>query len=163
MRTVSAQFRFSWSVNNGHNRLPAELGWPGDGYVDTVGVDIYDYSTAWYPAPPGVTIDEARAKVWQTQLEGDHGLRYWVQFARRHGASLGLSEWGLAWRADGHAGGDNTYFLEQIDRFLRDPANNVAYATYFNSQDTATLRHNLLSADTEFAEAARRFARLTTP
>lgn len=160
MRAVSATLRFSWSVNNGHNRLPAELGWPGDDYVDTVGVDAYDYSADWYPTPPQMTAHEARAKAWQTQLDGDHGLRYWVGFAAQHGASIGLSEWGLAWRSDGHAGGDNTYFLDQMGRFLRDPANRVAYATYFNSPDTPSLRHDLLGRDTAFPQAARRFAEL---
>jgi len=160
MRRVSAGLRFSWSVNVGPNPVPAELGWPGDPYVDTVGVDIYDYSSDWYPAPEGMTLDEARAKVWQGQLEGDHGLRFWVQFAQQHAKSVGLSEWALAWRADGHAGGDNLYFLDQLDGFLRDPVNQVAYATYFNSVDTPTLRHDLLRRDTAFPAAAARYSQL---
>ncbi|HEX8508430.1 MAG TPA: glycosyl hydrolase [Propionibacteriaceae bacterium] len=160
MRSVSGEHRFSWTVNLGHNRLPAELGWPGEAHVDVVGVDVYDYSTQWYPAPEGVSKKEARRRVWDAQLNGDHGLRYWAQFARDRNKPLAIPEWGLAWRSDGHAGGDNTYFLEQLGRFINDPENGVAYATYFNSEDTPDLKHNLLGPDTKFPQAARRFSAL---
>lgn len=163
MRAVSPRFTYAWSVNVGHNRLRGELGWPGDAYVDTVSVDIYDYSKQWYPAPSGMSIEQARAKVWDGQLNGERGLRYWVRFSQQHGKPLGLSEWGLAWRADGHAGGDNTYFLDQMTDFLRDPRNSVAYANYFNSVDTATLKHNLLVRDTKFPAAAARFSQVAAP
>lgn len=163
MRAVSPGFTFNWSVNVGQNRLPAELGYPGNEYVDVISVDVYDYSSQWYPAPEGTSLDEARAKVWQTQRDGDHGLTYWSAFARAHGKPMGLSEWGLAWRADGHAGGDNTYFLDQMRTFLHDPATPVAFANYFNSADTSELKHNLLVRKTKFPEAARRFPELATP
>lgn len=163
MRSVSPEHRYSWTVNVGYNRLPGELGWPGAAHVDIVGVDVYDYSDQWYPPPAGVSLAEARRRAWDTQLNGDHGLRYWSQFARDHDKPLALPEWGLAWRADGHAGGDNTYFFEQITEFIHDPANGVASATYFNSEDTPKLKHNLLGPDTEFPETANRFEELAAP
>ena len=33
--------------------------------------------------------------------------------------------------SDGHGGGDNPYFVEQMFRFVSDPANQVAYFIYF--------------------------------
>ncbi|MET0693387.1 MAG: glycosyl hydrolase [Propionibacteriaceae bacterium] len=163
MRSVSPQFTFSWSVNNGHNRLPAELGWPGGSYVDIVGVDVYDYSSQWYPTPRGMTLAQARGRTWDTALNSPRGLRFWSDFARTHGKPLALSEWGLAWRANGQAGGDNTLFLDQLVGFVRNPANGVAYATYFNSVDTPALKHNLLHPQTKFPKGVQRLRQLMAP
>lgn len=57
MRAVPAQhFAFLWNPALGTNQFPATEAYPGDEYVDYVGVDVYD--TSWTPA--------SRAQVWNT-------------------------------------------------------------------------------------------------
>lgn len=160
MRAVSPSFTFAWSVNVGVNELSAEQAWPGDGYVDFVGVDVYDYSSRWYPPPEGVSMTSARSSAWDTTLNGSHGLAYWVRFARSHHKPLGLDEWGLAWRSNGQAGGDNTLFVENMMAFIKEPSNRVTYANYFNSPDTSDLRHSVTGSGHRFPRAAERLKEL---
>jgi hypothetical protein len=156
MRAVSRQFRFNWSVNNGSNPLDATRVWPGARYVDLIGVDVYDYDRRWYPTPVGTTRTNARTEVVNWAVNGTRGLVFWSAYARRQGKPLALSEWGMAWRSDGHAGGDNLVFLDAILDFVADPAHRVSYATYFNANVSAHLKHDLLGPHTAFPRAARR-------
>jgi hypothetical protein len=113
-------------------------------------------------------IDARRRKVWADQiLYGNHGLAFWSQFARRHGKSLGIPEWGVNNRVDRkeqHSGLDNAYFIEQMHRFITDPTNNVVFHCYFDVK--APDGHHQLSPGasgtekTEFPQATARFKKL---
>ena len=51
MRSVDgAHFFFDWSINAGYRDLPLADFYPGDAYVDIVGISCYDQSG--YPLPP---------------------------------------------------------------------------------------------------------------
>jgi hypothetical protein len=160
MRAVpGSRFTFDWNPNLGGGTFPAEQAYPGDGYVDFIGVDVYDTSWTWYPTPAGVTTDAARTSAWNWLLKGDHGLTYWSAFARQHYKPMSITEWGVTWRPDGHGGGDNPYFVDRMMDFITDPANNVDTSHYFNL-DAASVRHNLTRPDTIFpASLARLQAR----
>jgi hypothetical protein len=169
MRAVpGAQFSFDWNPNLGAGTFPAENAYPGDAYVDVVGVDVYDLSWSWYPTPAGVDPTRARELAWAWLARGDHGLVFWSAFARAHAKPLSVTEWGATIRPDGHGGGDNPYFIDRMLDFLTDPANNVTASHYFNI-DTTTVRHDLTRDGTAFPDAAARLrARaaaltLTTP
>ncbi len=144
MRAVPGQhFTFTWNVAIGPSASAAEKAWPGDAYVDDVGVDIFDWT--WATGVYGNSAQQSTAQraqavrtAWATKLNGDHGLRYWAAFAQAHGATLSFPEWGLARRfVDDNGGGDNPYFIAQMLAFIADPAHHVRYACYFNtvSQD----------------------------
>ena len=139
MRSVAGQkFAFAWNPSIGAGQFPAEQAYPGDDYVDFIGVDNYDWS--WAPGVYDTKATQtpaqrlaAQATVWSTILSGDHGLRFWSSFANTHGKKLGLPEWGLANRFDDNYGGeDNPYFIEQMMKFAYDPASNVEFAALFN-------------------------------
>jgi len=56
-------------------RLPAEKAWPGDEFVDYVGIDVYDDSWAkeTYPWPADTSADQIAArqkKVWKEVIFG---------------------------------------------------------------------------------------------
>ncbi len=156
MRSVAGQrFTFVWNPNVSDQKMPAELAYPGDAYVDYVAVDIYDYS--WINYRNNNPSDAARRAEWDRRLNGSRGLRFWADFARTHAKPLGISEWGLAWRADGHGGGDNVVFLDGMMSFITDPLNRVAYATYFNNPNRGDLRHRISGPGQGFAQAAARF------
>jgi hypothetical protein len=155
MRTAAGQaFTFEFNANLGLGTLPAELAYPGDGYVDIVGVDAYDTSWTWYPVPAGVTTAAAQANAWNWLYKGNHGLAFWSAFAATHAKPLSITEWAATWRSDGHGGGDNPYFTDRMLDFIADPANHVLRSDYFNSPDTATLKHDITRLGTAFPLAA---------
>jgi len=123
MRAVpGAHFRFDWNANLGSSPLAPEKVYPGDAYVDIIGLDVYDQS--WDPA----SVD-ARLR-WQELLNGDHGLTWHRRFAAEHGKPMSYPEWGTGTRPDGHGGGDDAYFIERMAEWLA--ANDVAYHIYWD-------------------------------
>ncbi len=157
MRSISKNFRFDWTVNGGDNVADGTLFYPGSAYVDDVGVDLYNYNYRGYATPAGAQTTAARTDAWNYALSGPRGLNFWAGFARKQSRPFALSEWGLAWRADGHAGGDDTIYVRGIYAFVTTPANNVAWATYFNSADSATVKHNLTAPGSVFPNSRATF------
>ncbi len=76
--------RWEWSVNRGVGQgLPdARRAYPGDAYVDVVGLSSYDV----FPA----VVDEA---TWRQHWAGEYGLNWWAAFAAEHGKPVAVSEW----------------------------------------------------------------------
>lgn len=165
LRTVGGQkFSFDWNPNVGPGTFPAEQAYPGDAYVDYIGVDVYDLSWIHYPIARTITAAEARQRAWNDILNGEHGLRFWAGFARSHGKRLSIPEWGVTYRSDGHGGGDNPRFIANMIRFIEDPRNRVGYANYFNSPDSADLAHDIRRPDSQFpASAAEYLRRMRAP
>ncbi len=138
MRSVPGtdNLQFDWNPNIGGETYDSRNYYPGNAYVDYIGVDIYDISWAdgAYPFPSGCDAackQQRREVAWDDKLNGTFGLNFYADFARSKGKPLTLPEWGLWQRPDGHGGGDNPYFIQQMYKFIDDPANNVGYQSYF--------------------------------
>ncbi len=131
MRSVAgAQFRFDWTANSGSSwsggqPLDAAAAYPGDAYVDFIGLDQFDHSWIDDRADP--------AARWREYLDQPFGLRWHTTFASVHGKPMTFGEWGLAQRADGYGGGDSPEFVTRMYEWIRD--NDVAYHAYFNYAD----------------------------
>lgn len=154
MRAVPGQhFTFDWTVNIGANAFPAEQAYPGDAYVDDVGVDVYDTSWAHYTnnAPAAA----AQAAAWNDDLNGNHGLSFWSSFANAHHKALAIPEWGLTWLSNGHGGGDDPAYVDHMFDFMTNPANNVAFEHYFNVGSSTN--DHVLTGTTRFPASAREF------
>ena len=142
MRAVpgTEKMQFDWNGANAvRTSYPLEMAWPGDDVVDFVGIDIYDvsYAEGSYPIlpemPPAQT--SARREVAWTKwinLSSNNGIPAWVAIARAHGKPLSVPEWGVMERKDGHGGLDNPVFIRRVGAFIKDPANHVAYASYWD-------------------------------
>jgi len=138
----AANVKFCWNGNNGWTSYPVGDAYPGDAYVDYVGVDIYDQSwglnnsSDTYPYPVGDTPADMlvrQQKAWTGYAgTGNAGLAWWKNFAASHSKPLAIPEWGITSRSDGHGGLDNTYYMQQMYNFIQDPANNVAWHMYFD-------------------------------
>jgi hypothetical protein len=109
--------------------------YPGDAFVDVIGVDYYDN---------GRSTDEAswNATMNATTASGNpHGLYTWQAFARRHGKPLALPEWGL--QAGTVADNDNPFFIRKMNEFFRANAGSgpgqVLYEQYFTPWDSNRL------------------------
>lgn len=172
MRAVpgAEKLQFDWNLCLTHCMFDPEKAWPGDEYVDFIGLDVYDdaYFPNTYPYPKDASpekIASIRRKVWdEVILNGTFRLNYWKKFAQKHKKPLSIPEWGVNNKPDGHGGGDNPYYIEQMHAFINDPANNVYYHSYFDYQ--AGDGHHLLApkedgtAVTEFPAAAAKFKEL---
>ncbi|WP_189045156.1 glycoside hydrolase family 26 protein [Aliidongia dinghuensis] len=120
MRAVpGARFQFEWCPNVGTGSLAPDQSYPGDDFVDIVGMDVYD---GHYSA-----IDAAADSRWNYFVTRDYGLQWQVDFANAHGKRFSLPEWACC----GASTGDDPYFINQMARWLRN--NGYLYADYWDS------------------------------
>ena len=130
-RTTAPGLRWDWTVNRGTSQSLSDprAAYPGDDYVDIVGVDSYDM---W----PGARTQQA----WNEQYGGDYGLKFWSDFAQQHGKLLSIPEWGVipGTSQQGGNGGDNAFYVQKMVEFFRSMGPNLAYESYFNEPDPAT-------------------------
>ncbi|HEY4368031.1 MAG TPA: glycosyl hydrolase [Steroidobacteraceae bacterium] len=122
-RSVSPRFRFDWCPvwgdqlwEKGKARPLGDF-YPGDEYVDVIGLDVYDEKKY-------TKIDDP-VKRWQFYLKRGHGLNWHRAFAAKHNKPMAYPEWGVG------DGGDDPYFVEQFHQWIR--SNNVLYHVYWNS------------------------------
>lgn len=128
--------KYCWNPATGWLQFPADQAWPGNEYVDLVGLDNYDQSWGTYPPPATATLEEIEArrrKTWdEVTFNGQFGLKFWRDFAAQHGKPFCLPEWGSHQDNDKHGGADNVYYIEQMQKFIADPANHVYFDCYFD-------------------------------
>jgi len=156
MRAVPGQhFAFDWNPSLGLNAFPAEQAYPGNAYVDYIGVDAYDISSVDYTSSEHGA--DAQTKVWSDLLDGDHGLRFWSSFAAAHNKPLAIPEWGVTYLANGHGGGDDPSYIQHMFDFMKEPGNHVAYEDYFD-YGSPTNQHRL-TGTTLFPQSAAEFAK----
>ena len=166
MRTAQPanQWKFVWNPTATWTD-PAWLTatWPGDAYVDVVGIDLYDQSwapnTYPYPSPCDSACRLTR------QQNAWNGFAWYLQtmrdFALARGKAFAIPEWGLYTRPDGHGGGDNPYYIEKMHQFIADPANAVLFHVYFDVKAPDGDHHiSGLDAPTAFPSGAAKFRQL---
>lgn len=141
-RKTAPGLQWDWNVNRGVSSGLADptQAYPGDAYVNMVGVDSYD----WWPA---ATTDAG----WQTQLNGKQGLNYWLAFAEAHGKPLSVPEWGNM-TSGTSSGGDDPLFVQDMRAFF---ATNAAHLSFeANFQGTSTGGNYWLTTTVPNAAAA---------
>jgi hypothetical protein len=144
MREVAPNLEFDWNPSLGPVPWDMSRAYPGDAYVDYIGLDVYDQGWA-----PGWQDPVLR---WNDMLNTAYGLKWHRDFAKAHGKPMTFPEWGLFIRADGHGGGDNPYFIEQMHAWIT--RNRVAFHIYFNV-DAPDGQHSLLNG--QFPAGAEMF------
>jgi len=126
-RSTAPHLLWDWNVNRGISSGLADprKAWPGDSYVNIVGVDSYDASPS-ASTPAG----------WQAQLNGSFGLNFWLQFAVAHGKQLSVPEWGNLGPSLGGQD-DPQYVLHMLD-FFKAHAAQLAYEANFQGATDST-------------------------
>lgn len=161
MMAVPGQaFRFDWNVNNAGSASPDPATYyPGDEYVDYIGVDAYDVDGRTYPKPDdcdAACADRYAQEAWdKTIYGGERGLRFWSEFAAQHDKQLSLPEWGVWDRYDDSGGDDNPAYIDKMADFIEDPANAVGYQAYFedaNEQGTHRLMTDLPASGERYVQ-----------
>jgi hypothetical protein len=127
-RSTAPGLRWDWNVNRGVSSGLADptKAYPGDAYVNMVGVDSYDW---WSPAttPAG----------WQSQLNGPQGLNYWLAFAAAHGKPLSVPEWGNV-SSGTSTGGDDPLYVQDVRSFFVANAAHLAFESNFQGVPSST-------------------------
>jgi hypothetical protein len=126
MRSVpGANFKFVWNPDAGAFTTPGynvTLAYPGNAYVNDIGLDAYDQSWA---------TPLTAANAWNETLLP--ALTTAQQFAAAQGRPLAICEWGTAIRSDGHGLGDDPLYITNFLDWMKYPADDVAYESYFNA------------------------------
>jgi hypothetical protein len=157
-RSVSPNFRFDWNGDPGW--LQGQTGaYPGDGYVDIIGLDVYDkgLGVAWNSSTQSWADPAAAfAKIVPN-------LEFQRDFAITHGKQVSYPEWALATggsESAGNAGGDDPTFIQGMYDWMNSlpasGAGSLAYHSYFN-EDAAQDGNHMLS---HFPNAQARFKAL---
>jgi len=126
IRTNAPAAVIDWSMNAHGTKEPPGGDtfdvYPGDDFVDIVGIDTYDMT----PSSP----DEA---AFVAQCEGPEGICAVADFARRHGKLLAVGQWAVVTcNGFGDAGGDNPFYVERMHQVFEENADIMGYETYYN-------------------------------
>lgn len=147
-----ANFTYEFNVNAGVESLDPNGYYPGDEWVDVVGVDQYDGTVEPYTGPSG--------EQWDTLLNGQGvtGLGAMVVFAAAHGKPIAFSEYGLAAAGGTSNGfGDDPSFINGLGALIEGlapldwpgaPLPVCAYHALFNpiAVDTSTTPPTITSS-----------------
>jgi uncharacterized protein YchJ len=149
IRVTAPNLKFDWNINrgssagmSGNSVLDA---YPGDKYVDFVGIDNYDIWVDWENSD-------------DSQLDGDQGLQYWLNFATAHGKKLSVPEWGLFGEGKNGGHGDNADFIQHMYDFFAANADHIGYEAYFN--EYSDYISNSLFAPVQMPAASARYKEL---
>lgn len=121
MRQIAPGLRFDFCPALGLQKFPAAEAYPGDDYVDFIGLDVYNQTWITSPTP---------ATRWNDLVNSPYGVQFWTDFAAAHGKPLSFPEWGTGTRPDGHGGGDDPVFIQNMFNWL--VTHNVAYHNYWD-------------------------------
>ena len=113
-RSVSNRFVFEWTPNIGDMGMNPETAYPGDSYVDVIGIDFY-YNNAWDSKDPKVA--------WNYFVTEKYGLQWQQDFAAARGKPTAIGEWGLNY--------DSAEFVTLAEKWFED--HKLLYQNYWNS------------------------------
>ena len=116
-RSVSDRFRFEWNTNIRETRMNPADAYPGDDYVDVIGMDFY-YNTKWNPKDP--------VKAWDEMVQSQYGLQWLEDFAKAHNKPTAYPEWGVEFDGAG------PYIERAAQWFSR---HHVLYQSVWDSND----------------------------
>lgn len=142
--TPGQRFRFEWCPNHRRHQIDPDQVYPGDAFVDVIGMDIYD--EVWNAASADPV---AR---WDWYMEQPFGLRWHRDFARAHGKPTAYSEWGTGTRPDGHGAGDSPVFIAGMADWIAE--SRPLYQSYW---DNPSAEFNTLLSTGQFPRSAAIF------
>jgi hypothetical protein len=123
MRSVAGQhFQFVWNPDLADQGINPALAYPGDAYVDDIGLDVYDRSQR-----PG----QNPTQRWDALVHQRFGLQWHASFAAAHHKPVAFPEWGLVQDPGSPTdGGDDPTFVRQMHAWFA--SHHTAFENYFN-------------------------------
>jgi hypothetical protein len=141
--------------NRESSQLDWRTYWPGNSYVDVVGVDYYNRF-------PTVSDDASwTSSLLETSNGAPKGLQAWLNYAASVGKPLSIDEW--AGCADQ---GDNPIFIQKMHDFFvangGTTGGKLLYENYFDSNDSTYADNFDLSPNTRQPNTAAKYQQLWT-
>ena len=139
IRATNPAVLLDWTIN-AHGTPAGTCGgvstncYPGDEYVDIIGIDNYDH----YPWSPTKAVFDRAA----TDPEG---LTWLYDFARERGKPFSVGEWGVV--PTGDAGRENPSFVAWMHEWFAAHAANLAYEAYFSDCGQGGVQSSLFRTD----------------
>jgi hypothetical protein len=127
-RSVLPDVAIEWT-NRRLGEIPysVERTYPGEAYVDMVGLMIYDRHP---PHPNQAAWDRA---YWaRDRWGGPIGLGRYLELAQRYGKKLAVSEWAVSNNNNDPHSTDNPFFVTKMFEFFGKNKAGLAYESYFN-------------------------------
>ncbi|MFB6395200.1 glycoside hydrolase family 26 protein [Polymorphospora lycopeni] len=138
IRATNPHVLLDWTIN-AHGTPDGVCGgvstncYPGDDYVDIVGIDNYDH---WPAARTKADFDRIAA--------APDGLDWLFAFARERGKPFSVGEWGVV--PTGDAGRENPDFVRWMHAWFAAHAADLAYEAYFSNCDAGGVQSSLFRA-----------------
>ncbi|WP_337062351.1 glycosyl hydrolase [Kineococcus sp. G2] len=124
MEVEGSDFEIDFNIAEGpQDSVEIDRLYPGDDYVDIIGIDVYDS----YIAP----IDPAAR--WQAKDEKVNSISAVAEFAAAHDKPMSFPEWAMVAEGETDGGGDSPEFINQIADVVR--SRPVRYQAYFNTAE----------------------------
>jgi len=132
---------YNWTINRAFGSWNKSLLYqPGDGteynrqvwkaQVANINIPPGIEKTTWSLLADAAALTKLQTTAWNGIYQGEFNIQYWTQFAKDHNKPVTLNEWGV-W-AQAHSGFDNDYYIQQMYDYISNPANNVAWYSYFD-------------------------------
>nr|WP_284288688.1 glycosyl hydrolase [Angustibacter aerolatus] len=141
-----ASFEFDWTVNAASPAVPFDDYYPGDAAVDVIGIDQYDWASAW--------VGKAQPARFAYQRSLALGLDALVAFGKAHGKPLSVPEWGLVPASIPEGMGDDPAYADLLAAVVRD--NPTRYQSYFEVTGTVNQKPGRLGRHPRRLEAPLR-------
>jgi hypothetical protein len=139
---------WDWCLNKGPQSYNSGYSWttayPGDDYVDVIGIDSYDFYTA--------SFNETQ---WEgnTRAAKNPGLEGVLQFCKDHNKLMSIDEWGVTHDANG--GGDNAWYVGRMHTWLKTNAAWIAWDVTYDHPGAPAYFNHMLSDGSNPNAAAR--------
>jgi hypothetical protein len=125
IKSTDPEAILDWTINSKFTPSDSCMGdatlcYPGDQYVDYIGIDNYDE----YPPSTKTPFD--------TIAKAQGGLDWIYDFAVKHHKHFSVSEWGVVSGAGANGGGDNPAFVQNMWNWFEAHASIGLYESYFS-------------------------------
>jgi hypothetical protein len=136
MRAVPGQhFTFDWDTSpDPGDPTDLTVAYPGDAYVDVIGIDDYDTSVPW-----GSSWTNEQDE-WNRRLNGYNsgkGYQFYLTFAAAHGKPVAFPEWGLGYFYSNNgatqAPANVPYFIQQMYNLMA--THNVLFESFWEDSN----------------------------
>lgn len=126
---ANSSLRVAWVLSASSNTMKGgdysvNTAWdayPGDDYVDVVGINRYDFKS----------LSSATTTDWKDTCKNTQDICYLANFARQHKKALGVPEWSMD--RGQYGWGDLPAFVQMMYGFFKDNADILAFENNFNN------------------------------
>ena len=127
MRAVpGSHLLFDWNVNASYRNIPLADFYPGNAYVDIIGIDFYD--TSGQPLPP-----VGNPERWTALSRQPESLMEVAAFAAAHHKPLSFPGWATV-----GSQGDDAAYVTSMGAFIAH--HDIAFQSWFDAGDNGILQ-----------------------